>query len=137
MHRMIDQRGGAIIELAILTPALVLLILFVVLAGRVAQTRHDVQGAAADAARAASTRQHAHSATAEARRVAEASLGDRSVTCRRLRVGVDAGALRPGGTVSVRVDCRVALSDLSLLGVPGSTSVVSRATEVVDTYRGE
>lgn len=131
-----DERGSAVVELAILTPTILLLLMLVVAAGRLVQARNDVYGAAADAARAVSIRQRPADADADARRTAARALADRGVTCRSLTIGVDASALSPGGTVSVVVTCSVDLSDLGLLGVPGSRSVTARAFEVVDRFRG-
>jgi len=124
-------------EMTLVIPAVLLLLFLVVLAGRVAGARIDVYGAAADAARAASMRQHPGAALADARETAEASLAGRGVTCRTLAVDVDTGAFAPGGSVAVSVRCRVALSDLSLLGVPGSVDVAGRATEIIDEHRSE
>ncbi|HLF99347.1 MAG TPA: TadE family protein [Acidimicrobiia bacterium] len=131
-----DQRGSAVVELTILTPAMLIVLMFVVATGRIAQASNDVYGAAADAARAASMRQHAVGAEADARATAARSLSDRGVTCHGLRVGVDASRLGPGGTVTVAVTCTVGLHDLGLLGLPGSRSVSATAHEIVDSYRG-
>ena len=130
------ERGTAVIELAIVTPAVILLLMFVVAAGRLAQARTDVYGAAADAARALSVRQEPADATSDARRSAERALSDRPTSCRRLDVGVDTSGLHPGGTVAARVTCTVRLSDLGLLGLPGTRDVSATAHEVVDRYRG-
>lgn len=124
-------------ELAILAPAFVVLLLFVVLAGRIVQARNDVYGAAADAARAASVRQHPDAARSDAVSTAQRALAERGVTCRDLDVAVDTGGFGAGGRVGVEVRCTVELADLSLLAVPGSRTVSARAAEVVDTYRGE
>lgn len=133
-HR--DERGSAVVELTILTPGLLIVLMFVVAAGRMTQASNDVYGAAADAARAASMRQHAAGADADARATAARSLADRGVTCRGLHVGVDASRVGPGGTVTVSVTCTVGLHDLGLLGVPGARSVSATAHEVIDSYRG-
>lgn len=136
MTRFGDQRGTAVIELAILTPAVIVLLMFVVAAGRLAQARTDVYGAAAEAARAVSLRQRPADAAADARARAERALANRPTTCRRLDVAVDTSGLIPGGTVAARVTCSVQLSDLGLLGLPGSRDVSATAYEVVDRYRG-
>ena len=51
---MSDARGSASLELVLVTPVVLLLLLFVVCAGRLAEARADVDRAARDAARAAS-----------------------------------------------------------------------------------
>lgn len=132
-----DERASAVVELTVMVPAVVLLLVFVVFAGRVTAARLDVAGAAADAARAASTRQHAGDAASDARATAAASLADRGVTCARLAVDVDTGAFTRGGSVAVTVRCTVDLSDLGLLGVPAARTVSARSTEVIDSLRGD
>ena len=52
------------------------------------------------------------------------------------QVSVDTTALRPGGQVLVRVSCTARLSDLALLGVPGSRTFTATSVEVVDRWRG-
>lgn len=129
------ERGSATVELVVLTPALILVLLFVVAAGRLGQARNDVYGAAADAARAASIRQHPDAAADDARATARRSLGRRGLTCRSLRVASDVSSLRPGGSVTIEVACAVDLRDLGLLALPGRRTVTGRATEVVDRFR--
>lgn len=124
------------VELTLVTPAILLVLMLVVASGRLVQARNDVQGAAADAARALSLRQQAGPGSADARQAAARSLADRGVTCRDLAVDVDASGLVPGGTVSVGVTCSVSLGDLGLLGLPGSRAISSRAFEPVDRFRG-
>ncbi|MBI2168992.1 MAG: pilus assembly protein [Actinobacteria bacterium] len=132
-----DQRGSATAEVAILAPALVLMLLLVLAAGRVPRARLEVYGAAAEAARAASVRQEPGPAAGDARAVADAALAARGVTCRDRSVDVDTGALSPGGSVSVTVACTVDLSDLGLLGLPATRRVAAEGFEVVDTHRSE
>lgn len=136
MTRLRREEGTAVVELTILMPALLMVLMLVVAAGRLVQARNDVYGAAADAARAVSLRQGASEADADARATATRSLADRGVTCRRVQVGVEAAGMTPGATVSVEVTCSVDLSDLGLLGVPGTRAVTARAFEVVDRFRG-
>ena len=63
-----DESGSVTAELVLLTPLLILLLLFVVALGRLAGARLEVDGAAAQAARAASIarepkQRHGHGAT--------------------------------------------------------------------------
>lgn len=130
-----DARGSAVVELTIVTPAIVLMMLLIVLAGRMTLAASDVHAAAADAARAASIRQTAGAARADAQRTANRSLADRGVSCRSLAVRTDTARLRPAGDVRVRISCTVQLSDLAPLGVPGSRTVSATAIEAVDRFR--
>lgn len=132
--RLRDHRGSAATELVLVTPLLLLLVLFVVFLGRLSTARQDVNSAARDAARAASLRADQAAAVADAEAAAEASFADLGTSCSELRVNVDTTQLRPGGSVGVEVICTADLSDLALLRVPGTRTVSADAREVVDAY---
>ena len=114
------------VELVLVTPVLLALLLFVVLGGRLAQARADVDGAAREAT----------AAEAAGLAAARARLSEGRPTCRDLDVAVDASGFTAGGLVTATVSCTVGLGDLSGLGVPGTRVVASSFTEVVDAYRG-
>ena len=129
------EAGGATIELALCTPLLLALLMFAVLAGRVAQARAEVDAAARDAARAASIARDPASARQAAHAAAAATLGRHGVTCRSLTVTTETAGFRAGGMVAVRLSCTIDLADLSLLHVPGSRTVTARFVEPLDTFR--
>ncbi len=129
------EAGGATIELVLCTPLLLALLMFAVLAGRVAETRAEVDAAARDAARAASIARDPASANRAAHTAATATLGQHRVTCRSLAVTTDTRGFRAGGMVAVRLACTIDLADLSLLHVPGSRTVTTRFVEPLDTFR--
>ena len=129
--------GAAAVELTLITPALVVVLLFVVALGRVQVARGDVEGAARDAARAASLERSPVAAEAAAKTAALAALADRHVTCTPAAVAVDTSAFRPGGIVAVDVTCGVQLGDLALLPLPGSTTVHGRFSHPLDIYRAQ
>ena len=131
------EEGGAAVELAIVTPVLIVMLLFVVGLGRLASTREVVDGAARDAAREASIRRSPGRAVAEADAIARETLGGRDVTCRDLAVDVDTSDFRPGGTVGVEVACTVSLSDVALSGLPGSKRLRSSFVAPIDRLRGD
>lgn len=130
------DRGSASLELVLITPALLALLLFVVLAGRVAEARGDVDRAARDAARAASLARSSMGAGADGEAAARATLAEGGVSCARLDVSIDTANFVPGGSVAATVTCTVDLRDLSLLGVPGSRTLTAEFSHPVDTYRG-
>jgi Flp pilus assembly protein TadG len=130
-----DEAGSVTAELVLLTPLLILLLLFVVALGRLAGARLDVDGAAAQAARAASIARDPATATAIAQQTATAALGSDDVTCAQLSVNTDTALFTPGGSVAVTVTCSVSLSDLSGLRLPASESISSRFVAVIDQYR--
>ena len=128
--------GASTAEMALLTPLLIMLLLLVVLCGRLAAAQIDVAAAASSGARSGSIARSHGAAVAGAKRTALESLSARGVTCQSTDVQVSTGGLRPGGAVTVTVSCRVRLSDLVLLGVPGSRVVESSATSPIDEWIG-
>lgn len=133
---MRGDHGAVATELAVVTPALVLLMLFVVFAGRLGQAQHDVTQAAAEGARVAAL-ERGGDANGLARRTVDANLQAAGVACRSLDVTVTGDPPRPGAAVRVTARCEVDLSGVTTLGLPRHREVVATATEVVDTYRGE
>lgn len=133
--RWADEGGAVSIELVLLTPLLLLVLLFVVALGRLSGARIDVDGAAAQAARAASVARDPATAASLARQTAADALGSDHVSCANLSVSTDTAAFAPGGQVAVTVTCTVGLSDLVGLRLPAAQSITSTATSVVDTYR--
>lgn len=127
--------GAVATELVLLTPLLLLMLLFVVALGRMVSGRLDVDGAAAQAARAASIARDPSTATAMAQQVATTALGSDHVTCGHLTVTTDTADFVPGGQVSVTVTCTVDLADLVGLRLPAAETLSSTASSVIDTYR--
>jgi Flp pilus assembly protein TadG len=137
--------GSATVELVLVAPLLLVLLLFMVFAGRVVVAMGELEAAARDAARAASLSRSPQAAWQAAQQAAAADLAQtRRVTCQRLEVEVDTTAFQPrqtatgatAGSVAVSVRCQVRLSDLSLLGLGGTRVVQRRAIAPVDAFRG-
>lgn len=132
--------GSATLELAILTPALLLLLSLLVLGARIRLAETSVDQAAGIAARSATLSRNAAEAVRQADANARRVLDREGLVCTETGVDVDTGAfLRPPGTpgeVSVEVSCRIPLSDLALPGLPGSRWVSARAVSPLDTFRG-
>jgi Flp pilus assembly protein TadG len=131
-----DERGSAAAELTLLTPLLILLLLFVVLCGRLADTKLRINDVAHQAARAATLARTPSQATANAQSTANAALASAGINCQSLTISTDTQGLRPGSTVTVTLSCTVGLGDLTLLGVPGSRTFQSSFSSPVDVYRG-
>ena len=129
------ERGSATAELVILTPLLILLLLFVVALGRLAGARIDVDGAAAQAARAASIARSPATAISAAQQTAESALSSQHITCSHLNVSVDTANFTPGGSVAVTVSCSVNLTGLTGLQLPVAETVANRAVSPIDRYR--
>jgi Flp pilus assembly protein TadG len=137
--RHVDDAGSATLELAILSPALLVLLAVVIAGGRIQIANGAVEQAAAAAAREASLARSGSLANAAATRQAKDSLDQQGVTCTNLRVSVDTSGFRaaPGvpATVAVDVTCTVPLSDLAIPGMPGNRQLQARTTSPLDTYR--
>ena len=129
------EEGSVATELVLLTPLLVLMLLFVVALGRTVSARMEVDGAAAQAARAASIARDPATATAMAKQAATTALGSDHVTCGHLAVTTDTADFAPGSEVAVTVTCAVDLADLVGLRLPASQSISSTSTAVIDLYR--
>ncbi|HVV12111.1 TadE/TadG family type IV pilus assembly protein [Amycolatopsis sp.] len=134
LHR--DERGSVAAELALLTPLLVLLLLFIVLCGRIADTELRINDVAHQAARAATLARTTTQATANAQSTASAALASAGITCHSLTVSTDTQGLKPGSTVTVTVSCSVGLGDLTMLGVPGTRVFRASFSSPVDVWRG-
>jgi Flp pilus assembly protein TadG len=130
-----DESGSVATELVILTPLLIVLVLFVVALGRLTSARLNLDGAAAQAARAASLARDPGTATETAQQTAVAALGSDGVACFNLNVNTDTANFVPGGSVSVTVTCTVGLADLVGLRMPASQTMSSTSSSVIDTYR--
>ncbi len=76
MSRARGEGGSVALEMAILTPALLVMLFVVVAAGRISSAKNDVTNAAADAARAGSLRRTQGAAVDDAVAVAKANLAD-------------------------------------------------------------
>ena len=132
------ERGGAAVEIVLVTPLFIVMILFVVGLGRLASTREAVDGAARDAAREASMARTASGADQRAKDVATETLKDRQVTCQGLdiKTNANAGTFVPGGIVTVDVSCTVANVDVVLSGLPYSSTLHGTFAAPIDKYRG-
>jgi Flp pilus assembly protein TadG len=137
--RLRRDEGSAAIEAAIIVPSLIMFLCLAIAGGRIVTSGAKIDSAAEDAAREASIHRTASSAQGAAQAAAAESLTDQGITCASTSVAIDTGGLSVPvgqvGTVTVTVTCTVSLSDLLLPGVPGSKTLTSTATSVVDQYR--
>lgn len=134
-----DERGSAAIEAVIGVPAFLLFVGLIIFGGRTATTHQSVETAAADAARSASLERTSTSAKTQAISAATTSLSNQGIHCLDIDVTVDASqfsrTVGEAATVSVTVQCRLDLSDLSIPGVPGSRLIRATSTSPIDTWR--
>jgi Flp pilus assembly protein TadG len=129
------ERGSATAELVLITPLLILFVLFIVGLGRLAHARALVGDAAAQAARAA-TLQYLNpgQAATAAQQTATSALRGAGLACTAETASVQTGSDHPGGTITVTLTCRVELSQEIAAGFPGSDTLRATATSPIDTY---
>ena len=134
-----EDTGSTSVEVAVLTPVVLLVLALLVAGGRIVTAHAAVDTAATTAARAASIARTAPAAQQHAATTAEAGLREHALHCAHHEVtldssGFDQPAGRPG-TVVVHAACTVALADLALPGMPGSIPLQAQAASPLDPYR--
>ena len=130
-----QDRGSAAVGVVLLTPVVLGLLAFAVLAGRVGTAHQDVVSAAQAAARAASLRQLGPAASADAQAAAATTLQGAGIACASTDVAIEIAD--QGRQFAVTVTCDVELADLVDLALPGRTTITATARAPVDTYRGD
>jgi Flp pilus assembly protein TadG len=125
------DRGSVAVETAILVPPLIALMAFVVVVGRLGNSKLDLDAAAQSAARTISIARSPAGAVSEAETAARSMLRVGSATCRDWTFGVTMTATE----VTVEVSCVVDLSAAPMLPVPGSRTLTTTATEVLDRFK--
>ena len=133
------ERGSATLELAIITPALLLVLGLVVVGGRVQVASGALEHAAATAAREASLMRTGAAAQAAATAAAARELDGQDLRCAATSTTVDTSGLarRVGqpATVAVTLTCTVSFADLALPGLPGARILTATATSPLDRFR--
>lgn len=129
-NRWRGDQGSLAVELAILSPAFVLMFAFVVFIGRLQSERADVEAAAHSAARSITLSRNTPAALATAQAAAQQQLDVGSSTCRSMSWDADV----TGSDVTVTISCALDTSDMSVLPLPGHIHVTGTATEVWDVF---
>lgn len=133
------ERGSVTLELAILAPALILVLGLLILGGRVEVAASAVEQATAAAARAASLERSVAAAQIAAESAVDRETAARDIRCVTTMVVVDtSGLTAPLGTsanVTVHASCTVTMADLGIPGLPGSRTISAEATSAVDRFR--
>lgn len=121
------------VEMIVLIPVLFAFVLLIVAGGRLVQRQGQVDSAARDAARAASLARSSGEAGAAANQAVRASVDLGASRCSAPSLaGTNFVA---GGQVTVSLTCTVTLSDLGLVGLPGSMTVRGESVAPLDVYR--
>ena len=124
--------------MALVLPAIILVLAMIVVAGRIAIAGNRISGVAGAAAREASIARSPAAAQQNALEAAQTALSDASLHCTSLSVTVETGGFAsnaPGASVRVDVSCTVALSDIGMPGLPGSRTLHDSATSPLDAAR--
>jgi Flp pilus assembly protein TadG len=134
-----DQSGSVAVELALLAPALVLVLGLLVAGGRLWFARTTVVEAAQSSARAASLARSPGEASAVGAEAGHESMTTAGLRCASSSVRVSTAAFGvPVGTpatVTSVVSCSVPFGDVVLPGMPGSLQLTGRGSAALDTYR--
>jgi Flp pilus assembly protein TadG len=132
---VVNEEGSLTVELVLLTPVIFLLALTLLAFGRVSEARQQVVEAARSGAESAAVLPSPQSAQSGATAAVMASVADRGPTCTQAVITTDVTHFFPGGYVTVTVECQVALADLAVPGIPGSTAVEATSMAPIDPYR--
>lgn len=120
------------IEMVVLAPVLFAFILLIVAGGRLVSRQGEVDSVSRDAARAASLARSSGEAASAARESVQATMA----SVGRCEPPSLAGtSFVAGGQVVVTVTCQVPLSDIGLVGLPGTATVRGQSTAPLDVYR--
>jgi hypothetical protein len=126
-----DDRGSAPVELVILAGVSFLFVAMIVFVGRLNVGSAHAEAAARSAAREISVARDPRAAVDQARSTASQTVEEGTAMCRDMLFD----ATFDGESVSVTVDCRVDVSEATLLRVPGTMTVSGQAREVIDQFR--
>ena len=135
-----SDRGNAPLELVLIAPVILMLIGFVIAAGRVSTARNAVDAAAREAARQASVATSQAAAQRAAISGATSALAADDLNCQPTvsLLNLSQAFNTPIGQpvdIRVRVTCVVHLSDLLVPGVPGSITLNANFASPLDPYR--
>ncbi|QGK70298.1 pilus assembly protein [Allosaccharopolyspora coralli] len=135
-----EDTGATSIELAVLTPVVLLVLALVIAGARIVTAHAALDHAVTAAARSASLARSPTTAVSTARDTALHGLADQALHCHGHTTQVDTSGFgtRAGttGRVTVTLDCPVPLGDLLLPGIPGVIELSTSFTSTVDPFRG-
>ncbi len=130
---MISQRGSVTVELVLLTPLLMILVLFGIYAGRASEALIQVRNASDQAARAASKGSRSQ-IQSTATQIAERALKISGTSCTKTNIETTVIGQGQDLAVLVKVSCEIKSEDLSLLGTRPRV-VSASSVEVIDRWR--
>lgn len=140
MSRGTGGRGSVSVEMAVLTPAFLLLIAAAIGFGRIAVAANAIDVAAHDAARAASISRTGPAAAGNAQAAAAEALDQQGLDCLGgPTVAPDVSGFARDDLdlvfVSVTITCEVSLTDIALPGLPESRVLTTTFISPIDIFR--
>lgn len=130
---MRSDRGSASIEMVLLAPVLMVMVLFVVYAGRSTQALVTIRQAADRGARAASMVHPSRMDVVGTQAVLD-DLQRNGMQCARSMVNVAVDGETTIRSVLVEVECTISQQGLALLGIRDRT-LYAKSIEVIDVWR--
>jgi Flp pilus assembly protein TadG len=130
-----DRGAFAALELAILTPFVIVMILLIVGFGRVERGRQLIDQAAQAASRAASLSLNPGAAQGAAQQAAQQTLSDGGLSCAAITIDVDTSQFFAGGQVAAHLSCLTDLSTLAMAGLPGSVHLTADSVSPLEQLR--
>ncbi|HEY7009324.1 MAG TPA: TadE family protein [Jatrophihabitantaceae bacterium] len=129
------DRGSLSIEFVIITPMIFLIFALIYVFARVAEVNGVLDTGTRDAARVATQADTYGDAAAAAERVVREEVGTGSQRCLDTLVVDVSKNFEPGQTITVTARCSYPISDAGLPGAPGTLTVSSQFSSVLDPNR--
>ena len=130
------ESGSLAIEMAMVAPGLLLIFGLIFAYGRAAQVNGTLESGTRDAARSVTMARSYDDALDRANAVVLDAIKNTPQACQNSLVVTIEGDYEPGEPVTVATHCTYGLSDLGLPGAPGTLTVHSSFTSMLDPYRG-
>lgn len=132
---MTRDRGSVATEMVLLTPLMIIMLMFVVHAGRAGQGVNQLKHAADQGARAASLVARPRMSSVAQQAVIQDLLSS-GLSCVSPLVATNFDRSSLSASVTVTVSCQTSNVGLSLLGAH-TVSMAASSTEVIDRYRAD
>lgn len=135
-RRAVDETGSAMaVEMLIATMLVIAVVVLNAVVYQLSTARIDGRAAVHAAARAASLAASPAAARRDATRTATQILTGLRSPCRTPQITLDPRGVRPGGTATVTLICRVTLPGARFLGTTGSLDQRFQAASPIDPFR--
>jgi hypothetical protein len=134
-RRCRGDRGDLAIEYVILTPMIFFVFAMIYVFARMAEVNGVLDAGTRDAARVASEASNGQQAQDLALQTIKQEINGRSSTCAHTLKVDPITNFAPGQTITVKAQCDYPVSDAGLPGAPGSVTVHSQFSTIIDPNR--